>query len=47
MKSILPACLLLLAIAGCNIKKVDDAVYCVQVDPLEKVFILKWKYLII
>jgi hypothetical protein len=29
---------LLLAVTGCNRIKTDDAVYCVQLDPLEKVF---------
>ncbi|MDR3268959.1 MAG: DUF4091 domain-containing protein [Tannerella sp.] len=37
LKSILPV-FVLLAIAGCNRMKVDDALYCVQIDPLEKAF---------
>jgi hypothetical protein len=37
-KNVLFACLLLTATLGCNSTKVDDALYCVQIDPLEKVF---------
>jgi hypothetical protein len=36
-KKVFPAIATLLAIAGCNGTKTDDAVYCVRIDPLEKV----------
>jgi hypothetical protein len=38
LRSIIPVFVLLLAVTGCNRIKTDDAVYCVQLDPLEKVF---------
>ncbi|GHT39289.1 hypothetical protein AGMMS49965_04870 [Bacteroidia bacterium] len=37
-KNFLPVILLLLAATGCNRTNVKDLVYCVQVDPLEKIF---------
>lgn len=38
LKSIIPVFVLLLAAIGCNRIKIDEVVYCVQLDPLEKVF---------
>ncbi|MDR1224244.1 MAG: DUF4091 domain-containing protein [Tannerella sp.] len=37
-KKVFPAVAMLLAVAGCSSTKVNDAIYCVQLDPLEKVF---------